>query len=316
MASLGYIQVIRTCNQECRFCSNPPTGKIIPLKDAKKHIDSYIKKGYEAVLLTGGEPTLYPDLSDIIHYAQKRGIHCLIITNGQKIADMRYLGLLVDNGLDHIIVSIYSYQNKIQSFLTKNKISLYNIKKALRNAEKLKITVDIATVINKYNADHLDKIVKWLVQRFPFIKHFIWNNVDPLMNRTSKNPDTIPRLNDFELALHKAMSFLESHGRSFRVERVPLCYMSDSQHCSTEARKIVKQEERSIYFLDKKGYVTQKGYRGFLGYSKADCCKACSLNEICAGLYAADKYYSLAELYPVFVSKENIVNKINGYGKD
>ena len=266
--------------------------------------------------MTGGEPTLHPDLSGIIHYTQKRGIYCLIITNGQNTADIKYLSLLVDNGLKHMIVSIYSHENKIQSFLTKNKSSFYNIKKALRNAKKLKIRVDIATVINKYNAGYLNKIVEWIIQDFPFIQHFIWNNLDPLMNHASKNQDTIPQFNDFELALYKAMSFLESRNCTFRVERVPLCYMSGFEHCSTETRKIVKQEERSIYFLDKKGFVTQKGYGGFLGYSKAKCCKACSLNEICAGLYAADKYYSLAELYPVFVSKENIVNKINGYEKD
>jgi len=316
MANLGYIQVIRTCNQECRFCSNPATSKIISLSDAKKYIDRYIKKGYEGVLLTGGEPTLHPNLTEIIHYAYEKGIHCRIITNGQKIADIKYLGLLVNNGLNHLIVSIYSHQNKIQSFLTKNKVSLCNIKKALRNAEKLKITVDIATVINKYNANHLDKIVEWLVQDYPFIQHFIWNNLDPLMNRASKNPDTIPRLNDFELELHKAMSLLEKNGCTFRVERVPLCYMSDFQHCSTETRKMIKQEERSIYFLDEKGYVTQKGRRGFLGYSKAECCKVCSLNEICAGLYAAGKYYAFAELYPLFISREDIINKVNGYGKD
>jgi MoaA/NifB/PqqE/SkfB family radical SAM enzyme len=310
MANLGYIQLTRTCNQECRFCSNPVTGKTISLSDAKKYIDRYIKKGYVGVFLTGGEPTLHPNLADIIHYAQERGIHCRIITNAQKIADIEYLSLLADSGLNHLIVSIYSHQNRIQSFLAKNKNSLCNIKQALRNAEKLKINVDIATAINKYNANHLAKIVKWLVRDFPFIKHFIWNNLDPLMNRASQNSDTIPQLNDFELELHRAMSLLDKNGCTFRVERVPLCYMSDFQHCSTETRKIVKQEERSIYFLDEKGYVTQKGRRGFLGYSKAACCKACSLNEICAGLYLGGKYYSLAELYPVFIPKEDIVNKI------
>lgn len=316
MANLGYIQLTRTCNQECRFCSNPATGKILSLREAKKFIDRYIKEGYDTVLLTGGEPSLHPDLAYIIRYAQKRGIHCLIITNGQKIADIKYLSLLVDNGLNHIILSIYSHQNRIQSFLTKNRDSFSNIRKALRNAEKLKIRVDIATVINKYNANHLSKIVEWVVQNFTFIKHFIWNNLDPLMNRASKNLDTVPQLNDFELELYKAMSLLERNGCTFRVERVPLCYMSDFQHCSTETRKIIKQEKRSIYFLDEKEYVTQKGRRGFLGYSKAECCKVCSLNEICAGLYAAGKYYATTELYPLFISKEDILSKVNGHGKD
>ena len=40
------------------------------------------------------------------------------------------------------------------------------------------------------------------------------------------------------------MRFLHKEGRTFRVERVPLCYMTEFAHCSTETRKIVKGEER------------------------------------------------------------------------
>lgn len=316
MANLGYIQVTRECNQECRFCSNPATDKNISLKEAKKYINLYAAKGYDGVLLTGGEPTLHSDLEQIITYAVKKGIHCRIITNAQKTSNFKYLNSLVHSGLHHMMISIYSHRDEIQGFLTNNKDSLLNIKKTLRNANKLNITVDVITVINKYNAGHLTDIVRWITKDFVFIRHFIWNNLDPFMNRASKNRDTIPHLNDFELELNNAMSFLHGCGRTFRVERVPLCYMSGFEHCSTETRKIVKQEERSIFFLDEKGYVTQKGRRGFLGYSKAECCKVCSLNEICAGLYAAGKYYAFAELYPLFISREDIINKVNGYGKD
>lgn len=310
MANLGYIQVTRACNQECRFCSNPILDRSISLIKAKRYIDIYKEKGYESVLLTGGEPTLHPGLKDMIRYAQNKGISCRIITNGQKTSNLEYMESLVKNGLEHMMVSVYSHQPKVQAYLTKNDCSLLNIKKTLENAQKAGIRVDIITVINKYNSDHLNDLVKWIIREFGFIRHFIWNNIDPLMNRASRNPDTIPRLNDFELELHRAMDFLSERGLSFRVERAPLCYMPGFEHCSTETRKIVKGEVRSIYFLDKKGYIIQKGAKGFRGYAKSACCDVCSLSEICAGLYAGGKYYSFDELYPVFVSKEAIASKV------
>jgi len=306
MANLAYIQVCRICNQECRFCSNPSLDKIVSLKKAKGLIDKYIDLGYEGVILSGGEPTLYPHLRELIAHATKKKFPVRIITNGQETAKFAYIKSLVDAGLNHINLSIYSDNSSIQSFLTKNNNSLSKIKKTLNNAEKLKITVDIGTVINKYNADHLSRIVKWLVSGYPFIRHFVWNNLDPLMNQASKNPDTIPRLVDFELELYKAMYFLNSQGRTFRIERVPLCYMTEFAHCSTEARKIIKKEERTIYFLDKKGLQFQKGW----AYGKADCCDICFLNEICPGLYMIDEYFSSKELYPVFVSKNEVVKRV------
>ncbi len=55
----------------------------------------------------------------------------------------------------------------------------------------------------------------------------MWNNLDPSMGRAEVNQaDFTPRLADFERSLHRALSFLEKTGRSYRVERVPLCYMA------------------------------------------------------------------------------------------
>ena len=50
---------------------------------------------------------------------------------------------------------------------------------------------------------------------------------------------------------------------------------------STETRKIIKNEERIIHFLDEKGTVHQTSFR----HHKAAVCEACSLDGICAGLF-------------------------------
>ena len=81
MASLAYIQVNRVCNQECRFCSNPALDKTISLKKAKGLIDKYISWGYEGVILSGGEPTVYPHLVKLISYITEKKFPVRIITN-------------------------------------------------------------------------------------------------------------------------------------------------------------------------------------------------------------------------------------------
>jgi hypothetical protein len=102
------------------------------------------------------------------------------------------------------------------------------------------------------------------------------------------------------------MRFLEETGRTFRVERVPLCYMAEYPHCSTETRKIVKGESRTVYFLDEKGVVHQTEWR----YGKADACRACRADSLCAGLYEMDASYPSADLYPLFTDPEDIRRKI------
>ena len=311
MANLGYIQVTRECNQACKFCSNPPTGvSNVTLPSAKKKINSFIALGYKGVILTGGEPTLSPNLPDIISYCRQKDFPCRLVTNGQALSSYDYLRQLKKAGLSHLHLSIYSSRADVQDMLSQNPGSFARLVKALNNLARMgSIHVDINTVINKYNAHHLCQTVVWIIQRYPSITHFVWNNLDPLMNRASENPDTIPRLVDFEVELNKAMNFLADSKKTFRVERVPLCYMGEFAHCSTETRKLVKQEERMVYFLDKKRCVRQnKPHQWY--YDKAQCCNLCSVNEICAGLYQKDVHYSSKELYPLFVDKQVIIRKI------
>lgn len=304
MAELAYLQVARVCNQKCLFCSNPENGRTIAWEEAAALVDSFADQGAAGVILTGGEPTLFERLPELIARARARGLPPRLITNGQRTANPDYLRRLVDAGLELMHVSVHSVHDNVQAELTGNKRSLANILKTLENAGRSGTRVDINTVINSRNAGHLSVNVRVLAERFPFLKHFVWNNMDPLMNRASLSPELVPKLRAFELELHRAMHWLDATGRTFRVERVPLCYMSDFPHRSTETRKIVKEEAREIFFLDEKGLSRQD--RSAWSYGKSERCAACPLDPLCAGLYQLGVYYSEAELSPVFLSADAV----------
>ena len=68
MANLGYIQVVRRCNQSCRFCSNPSTGDELDLESACRAVDDLERRGYDGVVITGGEPTLWPWVPELVRY--------------------------------------------------------------------------------------------------------------------------------------------------------------------------------------------------------------------------------------------------------
>lgn len=316
MANLGYMQVVRHCNQYCRFCSNPETPYILDLETAKREIDDFAAREYFGVILTGGEPSLSPIIPEVTRYAIERGLHVRMITNGSKLADMAIARAFVEAGLRHYHVSIHSCREDVEDRLTGVKGSFALAVRALEHLETLDaelraqdrsgITVNINTVINAFNCDHLDETVRYFVEQFPFIAHFVWNNLDPSMGRAETNRDTAHRLRDFEVSLARAMQFLAQNGRSFRVERVPLCFMPEFAHASTETRKIIKGEERIVHFLDEKGTVRQTDFR----HPKAPACSHCTLNDICGGLFELGDWYDLNELAPVFLPKEPIVTRV------
>ena len=308
MANLGYIQVTRLCNQKCRFCSNPEREATLTLDEARALVDDFVGRGYDGVILTGGEPTMHPALGDIIEYAHSRGIRARVISNGQKLADLGLMRELVARGMEHVHVSIQSFDPKLQAFLTCNDDSLANVLKAIENIHECGITVDINTTINHYNAGQLDLLVMSLCERFPFLHHFVWNNLDPSMNRATQNPDVVHKLWECEVSLFRAMRFLDQTGRTFRAEKVPLCYMADYAHCSTETRKIIKGEERIVRFLDEKGFVRETLFQ----HGKGEACRVCRYDPICAGLYDMDTHYDSRELCPVFLDPEEVRARVLG----
>ena len=308
MANLGYLQLTRGCLQNCVFCSNPPTGRELDEAGVRREIDQLVDLGYDGVILTGGEPSMSPLLLPALEHAARRGLYSRMITNGQRLASARFFRRCVDAGLTHIHVSLHSYRPEVHDYVTRYPGAWDALVGCLALVPEMGITSDINTVINTYNSDHLHETVMWVCDRFPFVRHFVWNNMDPDGNNAEENPDCIPRHHEFQLSLELAMTFLQANGRTFRAERVPLCYMPRFAWASTETRKIIKEEERCIRFLDDKGFVRQLEFL----HGKGDACDVCRFDPICAGMFSMARSYDERELTPVFEDPEPVIRAVLG----
>ncbi|MFA6090200.1 MAG: radical SAM protein [Candidatus Gracilibacteria bacterium] len=312
MANIGYIQVNRYCNNQCHFCSNPSNGNNITYERGMELISNFVDKNYDGIIFTGGEPTLSPNLPKWIQYSTSVHMECRIISNGMMCSNIDYIKRLKDSGLSLIHFSLYSHIQKVHDFLTDTPGSYSKLLQSIQNALRLGIRVQLNCVINKYNQDHLDKTVKCIAKIFPQVQHFVWNNLDPLMMR--KTDVALSTLPDFDIvseSLLEAMSFLERNGKTFRVERFPICFMRGFEWASTETRKIVKDEERIVHFLDNRETIRQSGEHWI--HDKLEECKECDLSHICSGVYEREKYYNYVKVIPQKVTKlelENIILKI------
>jgi hypothetical protein len=132
--------------------------------------------------------------------------------------------------------------------------------------------------------------------------------MDPDGNRAEENPDCVAKHHEFAVSLELAMDFLHRSGRTFRAERVPLCFMPRYAWASTETRKIVKEEERCIRFLDQKGFVHQKEFL----HGKGKSCDVCRWDGICAGMFSMSRTFDERELSPVFEDPVPVIRHIVG----
>jgi MoaA/NifB/PqqE/SkfB family radical SAM enzyme len=82
----------------------------ISLSDAEQIIDFLAKRRFLILYLTGGEPTLHPNICEIVSYASSKGLITTMTTNGT--APLKVLWRLKESGLQSISVSLDHYDPK------------------------------------------------------------------------------------------------------------------------------------------------------------------------------------------------------------
>ena len=80
---LAQIVPIRRCNLDCAYCNEyDKTSTPVPIETMLRRIDCLADLGTTIITLSGGEPTLHPDLDAIIRRIRNRGAIATLITNG------------------------------------------------------------------------------------------------------------------------------------------------------------------------------------------------------------------------------------------
>jgi len=111
MASAGHpilaqVIPIRRCNLACTYCNefdkhSPP----VPTDEMLRRIDKLGELGTSIITFSGGEPTLHPDLDELIRRVRKHAAIATVITNGYLLTPER-IKRLNAAGLDYLQISI------------------------------------------------------------------------------------------------------------------------------------------------------------------------------------------------------------------
>lgn len=304
----GRIQISTKCNHECLFCSNE-SGKLKQpaLDDIKERITELKTLGTNDLFITGGEPTIHPDLFVILDFAKTVGFKEITIQSNCTNLTKQFLERIEKYGNVKFNVSFHSFEEETNNKLSGNK-NYSRIISGLKNLSDSKVQAYITIAINKLNYKQLKDHIHFIKENFPNITHFSFNFVDPC-GRAKENEWIIPTFLESERYIKEAADYVIQNNMSFRLERVPLCYMDGFEHFSTEVRMPVFSEKRLTYFADeseKKLKMQDKSE-----YHKPDACNHCFLTGICPGINP--NYFDVhgsSEVYPVFKNPNEIIDKI------
>lgn len=137
---LAQIIPIRRCNLDCAYCNEyDKTSSPVPLEAMLRRIDRLADLGTTIITLSGGEPTLHPDLDAIIRRIRERGAIATLITNGYLLTPDR-IQRLNRAGLDYLQISI---DNVLPDDISKKSLKVLD-----RKLEWLRRHADFGVTIN------------------------------------------------------------------------------------------------------------------------------------------------------------------------
>lgn len=101
------VLITGVCNFKCPYCRGPRDGAEgnLPLDDVKKIIDYWAADNLYAIRFSGGEPTMHPNIVDIVAYAKSKGIERIAISTNGSMATSLYKKI-VDAGANDFSISL------------------------------------------------------------------------------------------------------------------------------------------------------------------------------------------------------------------
>jgi radical SAM protein with 4Fe4S-binding SPASM domain len=83
-----------------------------------KEIMETLKGEARTCLLIGGEPTLYPEIEEIISFGANLGLKMVIVSNGRKLKNKKFTKSLFAAGLDRAVISLEGASKEIHNSIT------------------------------------------------------------------------------------------------------------------------------------------------------------------------------------------------------
>lgn len=152
------IETNTNCNIRCTFCYAVERPMVKTVEAVKAEIDyATSRRNLDAISLLGGEPTLHPQLVEIVQYVKSKGLVCQVLTNGVRFLyhdDQSLLKALVDAGVDRFLVHVDSGQTHVHGDLHVARHKLF------RRLEAHQVWFGLSLTLSEGEEDQLPEILK------------------------------------------------------------------------------------------------------------------------------------------------------------
>jgi pyrroloquinoline quinone biosynthesis protein E len=239
-ARSGVLDVGLKCVHSCRFCYYSFHGgsedQFAPLRQAKfrsgedcrKILSLFKEQGFVRFDVTGGEPTLHPDLVELVRYAHgELGLSGRVITLGQMLGrpgrgcGKYLLNDLLEAGLADFLFSLHAVDE--ESFREFTGGSFERLRRAMVVLDREGIQYGANTVVFRGSTPMLPDIARMSADHGVFQHNFILFNAYHAWSGSAKAAGVQESYGAMAPRLAEAVDILTRSGVAVNIRYAPLC---------------------------------------------------------------------------------------------
>jgi MoaA/NifB/PqqE/SkfB family radical SAM enzyme len=295
---IGKVEILMgwRCNCNCIFCSVGhklrEDKRVKSWKDIKADVDFAKESGADIISLSGGEPTIRPDIFRTIEYARQSGFKTIEIqTNARLLSYMDFARKILGLGANRFLISMHAHNQELGDFLVCSKGGWNQAIQGIRNLKSLGMeNIRFSTVACEYNYRQFPEIMEFLLQ-FDGVGYHTGLVIPD--GYAYKNSSVIPRISDVAPYMKKAVEKILVRGKEAWVYSIPHCMLRGYEHVIAE----MGSGDTILRGPDFEASI-QRNRRKHR--TKPENCRQCRYDKICIGVWKRyGEIHGLGEFRPV-----------------
>jgi SAM-dependent methyltransferase len=278
LLKLGY-----RCNDACRFChSAPHRGVDLSTGAARRRIDRVVDAGVERVVFSGGEPTIRPDLVELVDYARGAGLAVGLVSNGRMLAYGGLREALLEAGLSQVYLSLHSHRAGVHDSLVRAEGAHGQTVAAARFfANRPGVELQINCVVTRANLGDLSGLARLVGAMGEAPRTLKMSFVEPEGGALDGFDELVPSLSEAALVVGRTVRELEGRlgraGLTLAVDGFPACVLAEARTHGSDLWTegfvyLMEAFERKLHRVDD------------LNKARGEPCRRCVLDG-CPGIY-------------------------------
>ncbi|MGE3623973.1 MAG: glycosyltransferase [Bdellovibrionales bacterium] len=230
------------CMHSCKFCYysylNGEADQFAGMRHAefhsRQHLETLVRSladnGFLGFDVTGGEPTLHPDIIEIVRLATSLGVSSRIITLGQYLlrkmrkSEKILLDELLDAGLTNFLFSMHDVNEERFRAITGE--SWEKQKAVMEELDRRDFHYTSNTTVFEENYRHLPDIAREILKHNIYLHNFIEMNAYYAWSDAGRAAPVQADYSKVHPYLKEAVHILESEGVGVNIRYAPMCQVA------------------------------------------------------------------------------------------